>query len=88
MHKLIELTIAHDGCDWVTYDMDYQLRGKDLADLEVDISNAIKLDPRFNDNETIEVTFQFDMDNFPDWFSQYQSHYFNYTFTVYKRKLI
>ncbi len=88
MHTVLELTLSHDGCDWITDDMDCQLRGKNLGHLEVSIANIIKIDPRFVDNETVDVTLLFDMDNFPRWLSQYQSHYFNYTFTVDKREWV
>ena len=87
MHTALELTLSHDGDDWITDAMDRHLRGKDLHHLEDNITNVIKIDPRFIDNETIDVTLQFDMDHFPRWLHQYQSHYFNYTFTVDKREL-
>ena len=86
MRTELELTLSHDGHRWFTDDMSGQLSGKDLHQLEDKISNAINIDPRFIDNEPINVTLRFDMNNFPRWLHQYQSHYFNYTFTVNKRE--
>lgn len=82
MHTSLELTLSHDGCDWITDGMGSQLRGKELSHLEENIANDIKDDPRFIDHETIDVTLLFDMEHFPRWLTQYQSHYFNYSFTV------
>lgn len=87
MNTVLELALSHDGYHWITDGMDRQLRGKDLHHLEKNITNVIKIDPRFIDNETINVTLLFDMDHFPRWLHQYQSHYFNYSFTVTKQKL-
>ena len=87
MNTVLELTLSHDGDYWISDGMERQLRGKDLHHLEHNITNVIKIDPRFIDNETIEVTLLFDMDQFPRWLHQYQTHYFNYSFTVDKRKL-
>ena len=86
MNAVLELTLSHDGHHWITDAMDRQLRGKDLRQLEHNITNVIKIDPLFIDNETIDVTLLFDMDHFPRRLHQYQSHYFNYSFTVDKRK--
>lgn len=82
MKTVLELTLSHDGCHWITDDMGCQLRGKDLEHLEANITNYIKINTRFLNKETIDVTLRFDMACFPGWLTQYQSHYFNYTFTV------
>ncbi len=87
MRKQLELTLSHDGYSWITDGLNNQLSGKDLHRLEDEISNAINIDPRFIENESIDVTLRFDMNNFPRWLHQYQSHYFNYTFTVNKQKM-
>jgi len=87
LKAVLELTLSHDGHNWVTDDMSRKLCGNDLHHLEDQISNAINTDPRFTDNESIDVTLLFDMDRLPRWLHQYQSHYFNYTFTVDKPEL-
>jgi len=87
MRTQLELTLSHDGYSWITDGLNNQLSGKDLHRLEDKICNAINVDPRFIENESIDVTLRFDMNNFPRWLHQYQSHYFNYTFTVNKRKM-
>jgi len=87
MRTQLELTLSHDGYSWFTDDMNGQLYGKDLHRLEDKIINAINIDSRFTNNESIDVILRFDMNNFPKWLHQYQSHYFNYTFTVNKRKI-
>jgi len=81
----LELTLSHDGYSWITDGLNSQVSGKDLHRLEDNIINAINIDSRFNTNEPIDVTLRFDMNNFPEWLHQYQSHYFNYTFTINKR---
>ena len=87
MRTALELTLSHDGHHWITNDMSRKLSGNDLHHLEDQISNAIKIDPRFINNESIDVTLLFDMDYVPRWLHQYQSHYFNYSFTVTKQEL-
>ena len=87
MHKQLELTLSHDGYSWITDGLNSQFSGKDLHCLEDKIINAINIDPQFINNESIDVILRFDMNNFPKWLHQYQSHYFNYTFTVNKRKM-
>jgi predicted RNA-binding protein with PIN domain len=87
MSTQLELTLSHDGYSWITNGLYKQLSGKDLHCLEDNIINAINIDSRFTSNESIDVILRFDMDNFPRWLHQYQSHYFNYTFTVNKQKM-
>jgi hypothetical protein len=84
MSTQLELTLFHDGYSWISDGLNSQLSGKDLHRLEDNIINAINIDSRFTSNESIDVTLRFDMNNFPRWLHQYQSHYFNYTFTVEK----
>jgi len=81
-HTDLELTLCHDGCNWIVDGFNHQLYGQDLHILENKIIQTIDIDPRFNDSESVNVTLQFDMDQFPKWLHQYQSHYFNYSFTV------
>ena len=87
MSTQLELTLSHDGYSWITDGLNSQLEGENLHCLEDNITNAIYIDPRFTNNESIDVTLRFDMNNFPRWLHQYQSHYFNYTFTVNKQKM-
>jgi len=87
MGTQLELTLSHDGYSWITDGLNSQLEGENLHRLEDNITNAINIDPRFTNNESIDVTLRFDMNNLPRWLHQYQSHYFNYTFTVNKRKM-
>lgn len=87
MSTQLELTLSHDGNSWLTDDMHSQLTGQDLHRLEDKIINAINIDSRFINNESIDVILRFDMNNIPRWLHQYQSHYFNYTFTVNKQKV-
>ncbi len=87
MRTQLELTLSHDGYGWITDGLKNKLCGKDLHRLEDNIINAINIDSRFTSNESIDVTLRFDMNNFPRWLHQYQSHYFNYTFTVDKRDM-
>ena len=87
MSTQLELTLSHDGDSWITDGLNSQVSGKDLHRLEDNIINAISIDSRFNTNEPIDVTLRFDMNNFPRWLHQYQSHYFNYTFTINKQKM-
>ena len=87
MSTQLELTLSHDGDSWITDGLNNQVSGKDLHRLEDNIINAINIDSRFTSNESIDVILRFDMNNFPKWLHQYQSHYFNYTFTINKQKM-
>ncbi len=87
MSTQLELTLSHDGYNWITDGLNKRLSGSDLHRLEDSIINAINIDPRFTNNESIDVTLRFDMNNFPRWLHQYQSHYFNYTFNINKKNM-
>jgi hypothetical protein len=87
MSTQLELTLSHDGYSWITDGLNSRLSGSDLQRLEDNITNAIRIDSQFNANESIDVTLRFDMDNFPRWLHQYQSHYFNYSFTINKQEM-
>jgi Rad3-related DNA helicase len=87
MSTQLELTLSHDGDSWITDGLHNRLSGSDLHRLEDEITNAIRIDSQFTGNESIDVTLRFDIDNFPRWLHQYQSHYFNYSFTVNKQKM-
>jgi len=87
MRTQLELTLSHDGYSWITDGLSSQLSGKDLHRLEDNIIKAINIDSQFTNNESIDVILRFDMNNLPKWLHQYQSHYFNYTFIVNKRKM-
>jgi len=73
MRTQLELTLSHDGYSWITDGLNSQLSGKDLHRLEDNIINAINIDSRFNNNESIDVILRFDMNNFPKWLHQHQS---------------
>jgi len=85
MFRQLELSLSHNGYDWVADGLTTPFHEKDLLLLEEQISKAIKTDRQFADQESIQVTFRFDMDAIPRWLHQYQSHYFNYSFTVNKQ---
>jgi hypothetical protein len=87
MSTQLELTLSHDGYSWITDGLNSPLYGKDLHCLEDIIINAVNIDPRFTGSESIDVILRFDMDSFPRWLHQYQSHYFNYTFTINKQNM-
>lgn len=85
MHAVLELVISHNGRDWVADGLTKPFHGKDLRLLEEQISKAIKTNHQFDNDNAVLVTLRFDMDCIPKWLHQYQSHYFNYSFTVYKQ---
>ncbi len=82
MPASLELSLTHDGQAWCTDSLKTKACGKDLRALEDSIINAIKIDPRFDNEKLLHVVLQFDMDTLPRWLHQYHTHYFNYTFTV------
>ncbi len=87
MSTQLELTLSHDGYNWITDGLNKRLSASDLHRLEDSIINAINIDSRFTGNESIDVILRFDMNNFPKWLHQYHSHYFNYSCTVNKQKM-
>jgi hypothetical protein len=82
MPASLELSLTHDGQSWCTDSLKTKVHGKDLRALEDSIINTIKIDPRFNNEKSLQVELRFDMDTLPRWLHQYHAHYFNYTFTV------
>ena len=82
MHTTLELVLSHDGDHWLITDTDHSIHAQDLERLQEKISYQVKNEPHFCNQKTIDVTLLFDMNCFPRWLTQYQSHYFNYTFKV------
>ncbi len=84
MHRDLELSLSHDGQNWITDYLSLAISAMDLPAMEEQIADVINTDPLFINNDSIHVSLFFDMDIFPKWLHQYQSHYFNYSFTVTK----
>jgi len=85
MSTQLELSLSYNGDDWIADGLITRLHGNDLHLLEDQISNAIKTDGQFANDDSVRVMLRFDMDTIPGWLHQYQSHYFNYSFTVNKK---
>ena len=83
MHTKLELFLSHDGESWVAYGLSHQISVKNLSEFDNKIRKAITNDLSICDYP-VDVTLHFDMDVFPKWLHQYQSHYFNHHFTIHK----
>lgn len=86
MYKEFQLSLYHDGNSWITDSLNNRLYEEDLNILEEKIIEAIKNEIQISNQDSVKVTLLFDMDCIPRWLHQYQSHYFNYSFTVSRQR--
>lgn len=77
MHADLEVTLAHDGCNWVATHQLFECSADTLEEVEQQISSIIRNTLKFKDQQLVKVFMGFDFDTIPIWLRQYHTHYFN-----------
>ncbi len=74
---MIELTITHDGIDWVAENRDLRVTAPTLEELDRRIEACLIRTGKLGPGEQRKVFMAFDNDTIPQWIRQYAPHYFN-----------
>lgn len=77
----LELTITHDGKEWIARNDAISIAGRTLPELDGNLVKALRTDGRFKGSK-VTVFMGFDFDLFPVWLRQFHTHYFNRFVTV------
>ncbi len=73
----IELSIHHDGRNWVATDGDISIAAVTLDKLDRMVENELKSRGRLKSGIQTRVRMSFDIYTIPQWIRQYSQHYFN-----------
>lgn len=78
----IELSLAHDGRQWVVHNETLVARGDKFETLDANLKSVLLKSGRFAPGVRVTVFMGFDFDTIPTWLRQYHTHYFNRFVTV------
>ena len=77
MHADLEITITHDGYNWIASHQLFECTAETLEEIDQQIISIIRNTIQFKDQQFVEVFMGFDYDTIPTWLRQYHTHYFN-----------
>lgn len=78
----VELTLVHDGKQWIGRNDSVTARGESLSDLDDDIKRVLQESGEHPAGTRLTVFMGFDFDTIPTWLRQYHNHYLNRLLTV------
>ncbi|MDQ7031158.1 MAG: DUF5395 family protein [Desulfonauticus sp.] len=78
----MELTIIHDGKDWVAFDNGVEFRGYTLEELDEKVKAYVLESENFASQKEVRVWMYFNTAVIPEWMRQYMQHYFNRVLVV------
>lgn len=74
--NLIEMTLGHDGRDWVLSNEDLVVSAQSLDELDKKLEKALQ--NRLQEEQSLEVHMMSNNDEMiPEWIKPYMDHYFN-----------
>ncbi len=73
----VELSLIHDGAQWVGYNGALAARGDTLEALDHDVRRALQTTGDYPAGTKVTVFMAFDFETIPIWLRQYHAHYFN-----------
>ncbi len=73
----VELTLVHDGKQWIGRNNSLHARGETLSALDDDVKRALRECGDHPAGARLTVFMGFDFDTIPVWLRQYHNHYFN-----------
>lgn len=79
---MIELTVLHDGRNWVASGDDISAAAPTLEELDREVGRLAREAGRVGERETLKVHMAFDYSTIPQWIRQYSQHYFNRIVTI------
>ena len=77
MRADVELTLVHDGREWIVANDSFRASGKTFEALDTNLINVIRDTGIYKKGSRVSVFMGYDFDTFPTWLRQYHSHYFN-----------
>ena len=77
MHADLELTLTHDGYNWIASHKLFECAAETIEEIDQQIISIIRNTTEFKDQKSVEVFMGFDYDTIPIWLRQYHTHYFN-----------
>lgn len=73
----LEVTLSHDGSDWIARHQTLEARGRTLPELDQNLAQRLRENGAFPASGQVTVFMGFDYDTLPTWLRQYTYHYFN-----------
>ena len=77
MHINLEITLAHDGRNWVARHPLFECAAETLKEIDQQITSIVCNSAEFKEHRSVQVFMGFDYDTIPTWLRQYHTHYFN-----------
>ena len=74
---MIELTIIHDGVNWIARNDVLYAEAESLRALDDELRELLKEKGYLNQGEKLDMFMAFDNATIPVWMRQYAQHYFN-----------
>ncbi|PIE73865.1 MAG: hypothetical protein CSA20_00675 [Deltaproteobacteria bacterium] len=73
--SIIEMTIDHDGQNWILYDQNIRIAAKKLEEMDRKLETAMK--SRWEREGRLHVLMRTDNTIIPEWMRPFMNHYFN-----------
>jgi len=73
----VELTLIHDGQDWIAFDQEQEFKGKSLEELDARVKEYVLSKGLVSKGRKMQVWMYFNNAVIPEWMRQYMQHYFN-----------
>jgi hypothetical protein len=73
----LEVSLIHDGDQWIARHLFLEARGRTLSELDQDLTRCLRESGDFPASSEVSVFMGFDYDTIPTWLRQYAYHYFN-----------
>jgi hypothetical protein len=73
----LEISLIHDGKQWIARHFFIEARGRTLSELDQDLARCLRESGDFPPSSEVSVCMGFDYDTIPTWLRQYAYHYFN-----------
>jgi hypothetical protein len=74
---VIELTITHDGTNWIAASDLVSAEAASLPELDRVLRDRLRSEGRLAPGAELDLMMVFDNDGIPVWMRQYAQHYFN-----------
>ena len=74
---MIELTVDHNGEQWVAHNEKMRLVAPTIELLDANTASLLKKQGLLEPGKTLKVCMRFDSAGLPQWVRQYAQHYFN-----------
>ena len=73
--KTIDMTLSHDGREWIAWNQQVRLSAVTLDELDKKVESALRAE--VDRAGALDVFMAFDNEVIPKWIRPYMNHYFN-----------